>query len=107
MERVILHGGNDADATCSVWKLEGIVTDPSEKRSAHTTTMIRDVSLTNCLFISDRNLRCFPPTKKYSEIILAYSQLHQCHHVIGWCLTGVRAMTTLPPPLFFFLYLRA
>lgn len=68
MESVILHGGDDADAPCSVWKCdEGIVTDPSENRSAHTTAMIQDVSLTTVYLFLTASGTIFRPPKKYSE----------------------------------------
>lgn len=76
-----LHGGDDADATCSAWKRdEGIVTDPSENRSPHSTTMVQDVSLTNRLFISDRNLHYFPPTEEVFK--QTFLPIHRCISVI-------------------------
>lgn len=56
------------------------MTDLSENRSAHTTTMIQDVSLPNYLFISDRILHYFPPTEEvFKETFLA---IHSCIRVI-------------------------
>lgn len=68
MERVILHGGDNTGAHCSVWKFhEGIVTDPSENRSAHTTPMIQAVSLTTVYLFLTATCAVFCPPKKYSE----------------------------------------